>query len=479
VDTLIGCKKIIKTMLLMSGLCFFSLVPSSLTNAMSTYITGAHNVNVVQYADLTTNNPDIGKLAEGRRIALAVSDWSTGKPQRPDWYAPKMKISGKEISGYFDDCNFVIRVPDKWNGRLVIVGAPGFGDSRSTDALISDYVLTKVDKNGASYAYAICDKGTTGEQIPAPDGVIYPWAKAMNAFSNKEDSLSEWNQRFYQLTMASREVLKKMYNKEPEYTYLWGYSNGGYVTRYAMEHHPELYSGMIDWEGVLWRGHEENLISSLSTAVNAWQILKDQTASPQAKKLAAASLEKMGLPEQSNMLWPIYGTLYWLPTLNLHRVKYDPEYKNRNWWEFLSHSEDYKNYDWFKRPEAIKRITAIENTGKITKPTITIHGTWDALLFPNVHAVAYEKLVEKNGDIHMYRLYMVEHGNHFDSFVNNPKVDPKNTLQPLMPYVHQSFDALVNWVENGVPAPQSMTIGVPESKNKVFSIWDHSEIDMY
>lgn len=74
---------------------------------------------------------------------------------------------------------------------------------------------------------------------------------------------------------------------------------------------------------------------------------------------------------------------------------------------------------------------------------------------------------------------MVEHGNHFDSFVNNPKVDPQNTLQLLMPYVHQAFDALVNWVENGVPAPPSMTIGVPESKNKVFSIWDHSEIDMY
>jgi len=99
---------------------------------------------------------------------------------------------------------------------------------------------------------------------------------------------------FYQLTMASREVLKKLYNKEPAYTYLLGYSNGGYVTRYAMEHHPELYSGMIDWEGVLWRGHEENLISSLSTAVNAWQILKDQTASPQAKKTSGSIFGKNG-----------------------------------------------------------------------------------------------------------------------------------------------------------------------------------------
>ena len=54
-------------------------------------------------------------------------------------------------------------------------------------------------------------------------------------------------------------------------------------------------------------------------------------------------------------------------------MKYDPEYKTRNWWEFLSNPEDYANYNWFKRPQAMKRIADIENTGKIDKPTITIH----------------------------------------------------------------------------------------------------------
>ncbi len=479
VTVLSTCKGLMKTILLSAGLCVFSLSIPAPLQAMSTYITGAHGVSVTKYDDLTTNNPVIGKLAEPRRAGLAESKWVDGKAQRPDWYTPKEKIAGTEITGSFGDSNFVIRVPEKWNGRLVIVGSPGFGEARSTDALIRDYVLTKTDAKGASYAYAVSDKGTTGEAIPAPDGKIYPWAKAMNAFSNKEDSLAEWNQRFDELDGAAREVLKKMFNKAPEYTYLWGYSNGGYVTRYAMEHHPERYSGMIDWEGVLWRGHEENLISSLSTAVNSWEVMKNPSATAEAKKGAELALNKLGVPSESKELWAMHGAFYWLPTLNLHRMKYDPEYKTRNWWEFLSNPEDYANYNWFKRPQAMKRIADIENTGKIDKPTITIHGTWDVLLFPNVHAKAYENLVRKNGDISMYRLYMVDKGNHFDSFVHRPGVDLQNTLQPLMPYVHQAFDALVDWVEKGKAAPASMTIGLPASPDKAVSIWSGMDIDKY
>ena len=66
------------------------------------------------------------------------------------------------------------------------------GRQVSPNGLI-DFVLTKLDANGASYAYAVCDKGTTGEQIPAPDGKIYPWAKAMTALSSEQDSMAEWN----------------------------------------------------------------------------------------------------------------------------------------------------------------------------------------------------------------------------------------------------------------------------------------------
>ena len=79
----------------------------------------------------------------------------------------------------------------------------------------------------------------------------------------------------------------------------------------------------------------------------------------------------------------------------------------------------------------------------------------------------------------MFRLYMVKNGNHFDSFVNNPKLDPKHMLQPLLPYVHQSFDALVEWVEAGKPAPKSQTIGLPYIEGKAVSIINGRDIEKY
>lgn len=468
--------KLLKSTVIALSVCFLSALP---VHAMSTYIKGAHNVNFTKYDDLTTNNPAIGSLSEARRAGLGENDWSTGKLQRPAYYTPTTKIPGTEISGYFDDCNFVIRVPDKWNGRLVVVGAPGFGIARSADALISDYVLTKTDAKGGSYAYAVCDKGTIGENIPDPDGKMYSWAPAMNAFDHKDDSLEEWNVRFSQLTAAAREVLQKTKKQLPAYTYIWGYSNGGYVTRYAMEKHPELYSGMLDWEGVLWRGKEKNLISSLTTAVNAWEVMKNPKATAQDKSQAVGKLTNMGVDPKASFLWPIHGAYYWLPTLNVHRMKYDPQFVKRNWWEFLSHPEDYKDYKWFTRSAAVKKIVALENTGKITKPTITVHGTMDSLLFPAVHAKAYEELVKKNGDINQYRLYMVANGNHFDSFVGNPKLDPNHILQPLLPYVHQSFDILVDWVEKGNPAPKSLTIVKPSSPDQAYDIRTGKETAKY
>lgn len=467
--------------LLIFGFIFVLVVSfSTEVQAMSTWISGAHTVQAVQYDDLTTNNPAIGSLSESRRIALGESDWVNGKPQKPSWYTPKVKVPGMEITGYFEDSYFVIRIPEKWNGRLVVVGAPGFGDARSTDSVIADYVLAKQDEQGRSYAYAVCDKGTTGEQIPAPNGKIYPWSKAMTALLSDQDNLEEWNQRLHQLTVATKDVLKRLKGQTPERTYLWGFSNGGYVTRYAIEKDADLYDGMLDWEGVLWRANDENLISSLAEAVNAWEKLKNPQATPQDKQSAMQAFNRLGLPNEGAFLLPVHGTLYYLPTLNLHRMKYDPEFKHRNWWEYIAYPEDYKNYDWFKRPDAVKqRIAAFQNTGDIKKPVITVHGTWDALLFSNVHAKGYSQLIAQNHKSHLHRLYMVQNGNHFEGFVGKPGIDDKHQLQPLMPYVHQSFDALVNWVEKGSAPPVSQTLPVPNDRNKAIDIWTGDEIDKY
>ena len=460
--------------------CFVLSDPSLAT--MSVYIPGAHNVMVYRFDDLTTNNPAISRLSEPTRVRLYANDWSTdGKTaKKPAWYTPKEKIPGLQIEGFFADARFVIRIPDQWNGKLVMAGIPGVLDDRSADDVFSDYVLTKKDSAGRSFAYAATDKGTIGEVIPAPDGKLYLALRGITSFLSPQDRVEKWLPCLRQLTLATQELLQRTRGQKPTRTYLIGISNGGYAVRAALERHGELYDGAVDWEGLIFRANEHNILSSLVEAFNGYQIYASKTASAEEKAAAVKRLRALGLAEGSEILWPFHATYFYLATINMFRMAYDPTFIHRNWWEYGLNPQDYRNYDYFNRPASVKEAIAnIENTGDIKKPMVTVHGTWDALLFYNVHALPYERLVKerKKGDI--YRLYTIDKGNHLDSMVGRPDIDPGKTMQPLLPYVHQAFDLLLDWVESGKAPPPSKTIPRAPGKDKVYDIRTGAEIDPY
>src|SRR5207237_1508197 len=84
------------------------------------------------------------------------------------------------------------------------------------------------------------------------------------------------------------------------------------------------------------------------------------------------------------------------------------------------------NYDYFARitvPGVFDSVAAVETTGKIKKPLITVAGTMDALLPIKRQARAYEAAVnaslQGNNDKRnaQYRLYEVQNGNHIESYV--------------------------------------------------------------
>jgi poly(3-hydroxybutyrate) depolymerase len=81
------------------------------------------------------------------------------------------------------------------------------------------------------------------------------------------DAIVEWHRRVTELTIAAKEVVRQHYGRAPDFTYMTGISNGGYLTRYALENRPDLYDGGVDWEGPNWRPEGPNLFTFLPAAL--------------------------------------------------------------------------------------------------------------------------------------------------------------------------------------------------------------------
>jgi hypothetical protein len=387
-------------------------------------VPGAEHAVTSCLADLTT----AGTVPSGH---TDPADWAG--LEAPGTVTPA-GVPGVQVDGYFPDSSmtntnhgwhhdsqFVLRLPARWNGGLVVAGPPSTREQFANDRIISDQVLAK------GYAYAATDKGSTGAQIYR-DG------------RRPGDAILEWHRRFTQLTVAARKVTARHYGRVPRATYAAGLSAGGYLVRWQLENRPDLYTGGLDWNALTFT-RNTSLLTTLPPALRAYPRYAAGDATAHAEMMAA------GYPAGSEALWGYHHKNQWDFLQRLVREELDPDYDGavEAGTPFCAEGTGAgcdTDYDLAARPGAVHRAVArVALTGRINRPLVSIQGSLDVLTPPATHGDAYHRMVTEAGRGGLHRYRHVPGGTHTDGLV---PIAP-GVLRPMLPAFTSAFTELEAW----------------------------------
>ena len=415
-------------------------------NADAIEVPGAELQRVECHEDLSATT----LAAKGRSD---ISDWAglhSKKTVNPAAGA------GIQIDGYFPDdsrtnttygwnhdSQFVIRLPENWNGQLVITGAPGVRKQYAPDYILSDWFLAQ------GYAYASTDKGNTGTSFYENGSRSAPG-----------QAVREWHDRVSELTVATKEVVAQRYGSRPTHTWMTGISNGGYLTRWQLENRPELFDGGVDWEGTLFTAEGPNLFTYLPTALREYpQALVDEAARQR--------MYDVGFEPGSEILWQDHYAVYWDLTQRSYREAFDPTYDGatkagtpfcRTGSAPGTPTACDAEYDYASRPQEVKdAVASVSLTGRIRKPMLTLHGNLDALLPIDADSDVYTQMIADAGRSKLHRYYTIEDGNHVD---DRHDLYPTE-IRPILPCYREAFLRLTEWVTDGAKPPATRTVARP------------------
>ena len=384
---------------------------------------------------------------------------------------PGIQIQARIANDPLGEARILIRLPDDWNGKMVVAGASGTRSEFNGDFAWSDYVVQK------GYAYVSQNKGIYNLFLStAADPLACRLNPASGVFVHFYDNdpaavFTRWNEVMLGATEIGRSAVEFRYGRRPGRTYAVGTSNGGYQVRRAMETAPELFDGGVDWEGTFVDAVAPNLLSTLPPAILNFP---DYVASGfDSDGTAAKNIRGVGYPPDltttnaagvtTSSLWGLYSSQFWEVTQCQWQKRLDPTYNT-----YVSGTGTYVYVDRLSASDVGADMAAFATTGRIKRTLITVAGTMDGLLPIDVHARAYARRVadalRREGDASVrhsaegmpdYRLYEVQNGNHIETFTTTfPQ------LQLIEPHAQRAFDLLVARVELAAALPPSQCIPV-------------------
>src|SRR5262252_9405449 len=369
-------------------------------------VLNAADTTCFESADLTTNNPATTPVDNSLTPPLPVfaftpqTDRSVISPSPPNRTAITKKVPGVQLDARIADdpageARILIRLPDQWNGKLVVAGASGTRSEFNGDFARSDYVVQQ------SYAYVSQNKGILNFYVAAPASPAPPEPLAcrlnptstvwVHFYANDPATpFGRWTSFMIEATRIGGDALSTHYGSRPRHTYAVGTSNGGYQVRRALETAPELYDGGVDWEGTYVDPVAPNILSGLPPAILNFTDYAASGFNPAST--AAKNILVTGYPPDlvlgTTSLWGRYWAEFWEITLCQWQKRLDPTYDT-----YGSGTGTYSYVDRLSASDVGADTAAISTTGDIGKPLITVAGTMDALLPINLHARAYARAV--------------------------------------------------------------------------------------
>src|SRR5205807_2624108 len=186
---------------------------------------------------------------------------------------PGVQINARIASDPTGQARFLLRLPNDWNGRLVVAGASGTRSEFNGDFAWSDYVVQQ------GYAYASQNKGvlnlfivSLNSATPPADPLACRLNPASSIWVHFYDNdpgqrFTRWTEYMIKAAQLARDGVNAGYGHAPRHTYAVGTSNGGYQVRRAIESAPQLFDGGVDWEGTFVDEHAPNILTDLPPAI--------------------------------------------------------------------------------------------------------------------------------------------------------------------------------------------------------------------
>jgi Tannase and feruloyl esterase len=304
-----------------------SSAPSRCEQVLSRFGTRLADATCTESADLTTANPATtpanDAIATLPRFAFTPqTDRDTIAPDPSHRTPIAGPVPGVQIEARIAEdpqgqARVLMRLPDSWNGRLVVAGASGTRSEFNGDFVWSDYVVQK------GYAYVSQNKGTLNLMASnAADSMACRLSPSSTTFVHFYDDdpgmpFTRWATFMAEAARLGRAAVQIHYGRETQHTYAVGTSNGGYQVRRAVESYPELFDGGVDWEGTFVEAAIPNLLSTLPPAILNYPdyvasgFNPDSTA---AKNILAAGYPPDLTTTQGGMtisLWGLHYLQFW------------------------------------------------------------------------------------------------------------------------------------------------------------------------